>query len=285
MGIKQTLINYLPQSLLIRLKNIRAHKPEIIISLLPPKPQTLTGIDTSFNRYRFIRNFLRETFVESSGPRLKFLNAGCGDGTLKGQLFSSEFDEVPLTPKAFFSRFEYFTNEWFDLDLNKIHNQGGEVYVPSHQTTQHMDPSFLESYPKGFHSGHLKGDISSEDFLNQFSEFSESFDVIYNSDVLEHVPQPFTAAKNILKLLKPGGICITITPFCYAYHPDPVDYWRFTHEGLVQLFSGVSPTKLQVLYSGYDITGRRDNRKGASIPIDQFDGWRENWMTVMIFKK
>ena len=57
-------------------------------------------------------------------------------------------------------------------------------------------------------------------------------------DLLEHVDNPFTVAENIGKSIKKGGLLFVTAPFSWEYHEVPVDYWRFTHTGILRLFQG-----------------------------------------------
>ena len=65
------------------------------------------------------------------------------------------------------------------------------------------------------------------------------FDCVICTEVLEHVKDPFRAARSMVAILKPGGFLLGSTPFCWADHrtADYDDYWRFTEQGLELLFS------------------------------------------------
>jgi hypothetical protein len=64
------------------------------------------------------------------------------------------------------------------------------------------------------------------------------FRSIFCLSVLEHCDQPFLMSENLMRLLMPGGrICISV-PFSFQFHAYPHDYWRFTHHGIMRLFSG-----------------------------------------------
>ena len=61
-----------------------------------------------------------------------------------------------------------------------------------------------------------------------------SVDAIICKSVLEHVKNPFKAADEIYRILKPGGKCFVYVPFLYPYHSN--DYWRFSEDGVRHLF-------------------------------------------------
>jgi SAM-dependent methyltransferase len=59
-----------------------------------------------------------------------------------------------------------------------------------------------------------------------------SFDCAFCTGTLEHVRDPVQAVRELYRIVKPGGLVHIDVPFIQGYHPDPVDYWRFTLEGL-----------------------------------------------------
>lgn len=63
-----------------------------------------------------------------------------------------------------------------------------------------------------------------------------TYDVIVCTQVLEHVPNPFLAAAELSRILKPGGLLLLTVPAAYPYHAVPRDYWRFTRDSLQLLF-------------------------------------------------
>lgn len=64
-----------------------------------------------------------------------------------------------------------------------------------------------------------------------------SFDLLFCTEVLEHVANPFAAAVEINRILKPTGQVYVTTPFNFRIHGPLPDNWRFTIHGLRQLFS------------------------------------------------
>jgi SAM-dependent methyltransferase len=65
----------------------------------------------------------------------------------------------------------------------------------------------------------------------------ESFNAVITQALLEHTRFPFKVADEIFRILKPGGIVYAEVPFIQGYHPTPRDYYRFTPEGLREVFS------------------------------------------------
>jgi SAM-dependent methyltransferase len=63
-----------------------------------------------------------------------------------------------------------------------------------------------------------------------------SFDVVICTQVLEHTGDPDQAVSELYRATAPGGRVLASTHGVQVYHPSPVDYWRWTHEGLRRLF-------------------------------------------------
>lgn len=61
---------------------------------------------------------------------------------------------------------------------------------------------------------------------------AESFDVVLSTQVLEHVADPALYLAECFRLLRPGGRLLLSTHGMFIYHPDPIDYWRWTCAGL-----------------------------------------------------
>lgn len=74
--------------------------------------------------------------------------------------------------------------------------------------------------------------------INQRLPFVDAcFDAVFSLDVLEHVDDPFACAREIGRVLKPGGILYVDVPFLQAEHGYPHHYYNMTRMGLVRLFS------------------------------------------------
>ena len=79
----------------------------------------------------------------------------------------------------------------------------------------------------------------------------ELFDLVICCHVLEHTRHPRKAARNIERLLKPGGVVYVATPWSQAFHPAPDDYWRFSVRGLMLMFERLDI--VSSFYSGGDV--------------------------------
>ena len=64
-----------------------------------------------------------------------------------------------------------------------------------------------------------------------------AFDVVLCTQVLEHCDDPAQAVRELRRVTAPGGRVLASTHGVQVYHPSPVDYWRWTHEGLRKLFA------------------------------------------------
>ncbi len=81
-----------------------------------------------------------------------------------------------------------------------------------------------------------------------------SFDAVLTLAVLEHVKDPFKCARELSRVLKPGGTLYAAVPFLQHYHGYPHHYYNMTHQGLANLFAGTLEVKEQrVLSSGHPI--------------------------------
>lgn len=59
-----------------------------------------------------------------------------------------------------------------------------------------------------------------------------SVDIVWSVMVLEHVSEPEKYLAECKRILKPGGKLILCTHGHWMFHPDPIDYWRWTSQGL-----------------------------------------------------
>jgi SAM-dependent methyltransferase len=63
------------------------------------------------------------------------------------------------------------------------------------------------------------------------------FDAAFSFGVLEHLRDPFACARELARVLKPGGRLYCVVPFLQPYHGYPHHYYNMTAQGLSNLFS------------------------------------------------
>ncbi|MFM0165655.1 class I SAM-dependent methyltransferase [Paraburkholderia sediminicola] len=64
----------------------------------------------------------------------------------------------------------------------------------------------------------------------------KSFDAVFSMAVLEHVKDPFLCAREIIRVLKPGGELMCCVPLLQPVHGYPHHYYNMTAQGLANLF-------------------------------------------------
>ncbi len=75
----------------------------------------------------------------------------------------------------------------------------------------------------------------------------KTFDAVACDQVLEHVPHPWEAAYELMRVTKTGGLIHVAMPFVFPWHPSPSDYTRWTQEGLRDLFAGCAVVEEGIL--------------------------------------
>lgn len=84
--------------------------------------------------------------------------------------------------------------------------------------------------------------------INQLGFPDNTFEAVVSDQVLEHIEcSPTDAVREVLRVLKPGGLAIHTTCFMTPYHgsgrQDDIengDFWRFTPSGLARLHADYS---------------------------------------------
>src|SRR6185436_3112405 len=72
------------------------------------------------------------------------------------------------------------------------------------------------------------------------------FDFMFSLAVLEHLRQPFVAAAEMTRVLRPGGYLYAECAFVFPFHGHPHHYFNATHLGLAELFGSLTPVRAGV---------------------------------------
>lgn len=84
--------------------------------------------------------------------------------------------------------------------------------------------------------------------VNQSLPFKDGvFDAIFSFDVLEHVTDPFLCARELTRVLKPGGYLYLDLPFLQLEHGYPHHYFNATRMGLRRLFNNLLEIQAHVV--------------------------------------
>lgn len=108
-----------------------------------------------------------------------------------------------------------------------------------------------------------------------------SFDVALCLQVLEHVPDPAAAVRELHRVVRPGGRVLLTTHGVYPFHPNPDDLWRWTHQGLERLFltnaewtsvtvhagAGTAATTGMLVAHGLDLVCKRAHVRPFATPF------------------
>lgn len=145
-------------------------------------------------------------------------------------------------------------------EVNKIHLQQGDCvldYGCADMPYRNFFPANCEYLGADLPgNSNATVEIDCDGYLNIADD---SVDIVLSSQVLEHVEEPSRYLKECWRVLRPGGTLLLSTHGLMTYHRDPVDYWRWTGEGLqkvvvdhgfqIRQFQGVmglAPTGLQL---------------------------------------
>jgi len=81
---------------------------------------------------------------------------------------------------------------------------------------------------------------------------SQSIDLVFCSQVIEHVPRPWTLIEECHRVLKAGGWLVLSAPFYWPLHEEPNDFFRFTRYGLAHLLGNAGFSEYTIKSDGGD---------------------------------
>lgn len=66
---------------------------------------------------------------------------------------------------------------------------------------------------------------------------SNCADIVFSTQVIEHVPYPEKLVREAFRVLKPRGVLLLTGPFYWPLHEEPHDFYRFTRYGFEHLLA------------------------------------------------
>ncbi len=86
----------------------------------------------------------------------------------------------------------------------------------------------------------------------------EAFDTVVSTEVLEHVPEPAVALREMRRVAKASGHLVLTTPMYWPRHEAPYDFYRYSYDGLLRLLrdGGWEPVKMFNRGQSYAMLGQ-----------------------------
>lgn len=117
------------------------------------------------------------------------------------------------------------------------------------------------------------------DLHNLPDAWTETFDAFFAAAVFEHLQRPWIAAKEVARILKPGGICYIGTHQTFPIHGFPSDFFRFSKEALRLIFDDAG---LKVIDCNYKYRAKIIPPPDLldSARVDAWNSSQEAWIWV-----
>lgn len=104
-------------------------------------------------------------------------------------------------------------------------------------------------------------------------EWTNRYDICIANAVFEHLERPWIAAKEIARILAPGGVCHISTHQTFPLHGYPSDFFRFSTDALALIFKDAG---LEVIAVGY-ANRTKIILPPELLPAHNLDAWNEQF--------
>ena len=111
----------------------------------------------------------------------------------------------------------------------------------------------LEDYCDSYRSVDIdtrSGEVDTLGDIQKLPLKEETFDSVFCTQVLEHVPEPQEAVYEVFRVLKKGGYAIFTVPHLAYLHNEPHDYYRYTKHGLKHMLEKTGFEVKQIISAG-----------------------------------
>jgi len=119
------------------------------------------------------------------------------------------------------------------------HTKQGSTLVDVGSGPERLGKEFINVDVFPFPEVDIVADATALPFRN------DSVDAAVSESLLEHVPDAYKVAREMVRIVKPGGIIYVSAPFIHPYHASPDDFNRWTISGLKHLYPD-----LEIIKSG-----------------------------------
>jgi SAM-dependent methyltransferase len=130
---------------------------------------------------------------------------------------------------------------WLDYLAERYNKEGLRVLeIGSRNVTgQNVRSRFDKATYVGFdfYGGENVDVVGDAHKLSTYFQDGDKFDLIFSSNVFEHLHMPWVAAVEIQKMLKIGGVVFIETTFAFPTHERPWNFFQFSDFGLRALFN------------------------------------------------
>lgn len=153
-----------------------------------------------------------------------------------GQQMVSEYDNKSLFTKLYKLGMKITGGSNFHLPvkerLDKVIAKGGDdgIILEIGSGSHRLDKKIINVDISPFSNV----DVVSNGAKLSFQD--NSVDGIFLLAVLEHTREPNAVIKECFRVLKKGGIIYAEAPFIFRYHSYPTDFWRYSVQGMEELF-------------------------------------------------
>jgi SAM-dependent methyltransferase len=109
-------------------------------------------------------------------------------------------------------------------------------------------------------------------------DWANRFNALVAVAVFEHLERPWIAAKEVARVLAPGGFCYVSTHQTFPLHGYPSDFFRFSKEALALIFRDAG---LQVTEVAYEHRAKI-TAPNEFIALSYQDEWNASFPSYMV---
>lgn len=180
-------------------------------------------------------------------------------GKIKSKVVTLAFQPILWTQfryQNFFDIHSWGIKKFLRTELDNVSYAGSKMLDVGAGRKPHR--GFFESKGFIYNSCDIQeNELEHHSFLadaRQIPVSDASYELITSFQVFEHLAEPWLALEEWFRILKKEGTLILTTNFVYPNHGEPIDYFRFTREGLMNLLKNYGFRDIKVIKLGSSIS-------------------------------